>query len=80
MHRCAGCGRLINSYGITCDCGHYWDQSRFGALGIDLLDGDVTIGLGNGLVEDLSTGQVELQIAPGIDIPLDGGFDSGFGF
>jgi hypothetical protein len=39
---------------------------------VDLSDGDLTVGLGGGLVEDLSTGDLELQIAPGIDIDLDG--------
>jgi hypothetical protein len=39
-------------------------------LGIDVEDGDVVENLGNGLGIDLATGELEFEIAPGIDIPF----------
>lgn len=41
------------------------------SFGFDVTDGDPVMNLGNGLGVDLATGELELQIAPGIDIPLD---------
>ncbi len=48
-----------------------YTEARFGELGFNVLDGDMTVGLGNGLVEDLGTGQLEYEVAPGVDIPVD---------
>ena len=57
------CGNSFGSIG-----GSVFGGSAPGQLGVDLSDGDLTVGLGGGLVEDLSTGDIELQIAPGIDL------------
>jgi hypothetical protein len=63
MHRCRYCGGYGNHVS-TCD---YYDQ---GGVGIDLADGDLVENLGDGIGIDLDTGQVEMEIAPGFDIPL----------
>ena len=70
-----GCGHIIKRFGQVCGGGNVYTEARFGELGFNVLDGDMTVGLGGGLVEDLGTGQVELQVAPGVDIPLGGGFN-----
>jgi hypothetical protein len=67
---CPTCQHRLTGYGYTCGCGHLWTKARFGQFGFDLIDGDPTIGLGGGLVEDLRTGEIELEVAPGIDVPL----------
>jgi len=64
---CAGCGQRVRktaAYGTN-------QGSNAGQLGVDVTDGDLTVGLGNGLAIDVATGEVELQIFPGVDIPLD---------
>lgn len=73
------CGRGVTLYpGDRCGCcGTHYDVARVyrsdpadpGQVSVNY-DGDVTIGLGGGLVEDLSTGRVELEIAPGFDVDL----------
>lgn len=40
-------------------------------FGIDVTSGDPVINFGGGFGEDLRTGELEFEIAPGIDIPLD---------
>lgn len=47
-----------------------YTESNPGQLGYDVMNGDPTIGLDGGLVEDLRTGQVEFEVAPGIDLDL----------
>ncbi len=39
-------------------------------FGIDVTDGDPVINFGGGFGEDLRTGELEFEVAPGIDIPL----------
>lgn len=39
-------------------------------IGIDVTDGDIVEDLGNGFGIDLETGELELEIAPGLDIPI----------
>lgn len=69
---CSHCGVCINIDPHRSYCRDYTPkrQSDVGQVGFDVLRGDVTIGLGGGLVEDVRTGDVELQIAPGIDFDL----------
>lgn len=48
----------------------YDEYDNAGELGIDPLNGDLEIGIGNGLAIDLDNGDLAIQIAPGIDIDL----------
>lgn len=83
MHQspyCEHCSAHVSLYGHKSWCRHYvaknqTSQTDPGQIGFDMLNGDPTVGLGSGLVMDLCTGDVELQIAPGIDIDLSGGND-----
>lgn len=64
---CGNCGQRVRktaAYGTNQD-------SNVGQLGVDVTDGDLTVGLGNGLAIDTQTGELELEIFPGVDIPLD---------
>lgn len=74
------CGRGVALYpGDRCGCcGTHYNMARtsfnrdpadFGQVSVNF-EGDVTVGLGGGLVEDLNTGEVELEIFPGFDIDL----------
>lgn len=47
------------------------DQTNTGKPGIDT-DGDLTIGIGNGLTIDATDGSLGMEIAPGISIDFDG--------
>jgi hypothetical protein len=67
---CPQCGRRVQvnraagaSYGSTYDTGP--------SLGVDVTDGDPVLNLGGGIGEDLRTGEIEFEILPGLDIPLD---------
>lgn len=40
-------------------------------IAIDVTDGDLVENIGGGIGVDLRTGELELEIAPGFDIPLD---------
>lgn len=51
--------------------GDPYGDGNAGDLGFDVTDGDLTIGLGDGLAIDTETGDLELEIAPGLDVPLD---------
>ena len=46
-------------------------KDNAGDLGIDL-DGDLNMGLGNGLTMDMTDGSLGIQIAPGISMDFDG--------
>jgi len=59
MNRCKDHDRLY-CYSVKCQ------QDNAGRIGMDT-DGDMTIGLGNGLTID-SDGDLGIQIAPGISI------------
>lgn len=41
-----------------------------GDIGINPIDGDLTMGIGNGLAIDLATGGLDINVG-GISIPLD---------
>ena len=66
---------MYGDYDPFYDDPFYAPRPRFGArpgahLGIDVTDGDLVEDFGNGIGIDLDTGQVELEVFPGFDIPL----------
>ena len=70
MNYCPTCNQLLAGYGYRCGCGHLWNAERFASFGFDVTDGDVVENLGAGLGIDLETGQLEEEVAPGIDVPV----------
>lgn len=74
MHYCPTCRHRLTGFGYRCGCGHSWTQERFDSMGFDVTDGDFVVNLGDGIGFDPATGGLELEVAPGVDIPLDDGF------
>jgi hypothetical protein len=58
------CGMQVFEGGLCGGCG-----TAFGDIGIDPFDGQMAIGLGDGLAVEPGTGQVDLDFG-GIDIPI----------
>lgn len=48
-----------------------YGSDNAGDLGVDF-DGDLTVGLGNGLGIDTSDGSLEIEVFPGVYIDTDG--------
>lgn len=77
-HHCPTCGHRLTGFGYTCGCSHVWTESRFDDFGFDVTDGDFVVELGDGIGIDMRTGQLEEEIAPGVDVPLGDMFGGGW--